>query len=212
MLKDLGDIAVKLSRNPIGIIGLSMVLVYGVAGYVTSSSLLDADDRSKLVWFVILFPVLILGAFYRLVALHFEKLYGPTDFTDEKNFLRFSKRGAIPSDELPSESESATQTRHPIEYKILNTLWTKQVNRWPDMSMVWTFRIYENAPEFLQYCQAAAKLRGEQLIREAIDGQIFLSPSGMAYCKEHYKEFPADQWWPKEQIDQDKLRAHVNGG
>ena len=64
MLKEFGDIAVKLSRNPLGVLSLCFVLVYGIAGLTCASSSLHNEQGSVLVWFVVLFPIAILAAFY----------------------------------------------------------------------------------------------------------------------------------------------------
>ena len=88
MLKDFADAAVKLARNPLGIIGLAFVLVYGIAGLVATSSVFQSEERVVLVWFLVGFPVLILVAFYRLVTTHHSKLYAPSDFKDDASFLK----------------------------------------------------------------------------------------------------------------------------
>jgi hypothetical protein len=80
--------AVKLSRNPLGIIALAFVLVYGVAGFVATSDVFSATERQFLIGFLLIFPVLILAIFYRLVTKHHGKLYAPADFRDDNAFLR----------------------------------------------------------------------------------------------------------------------------
>lgn len=90
MLRDFGDIAVKLSRNPLGVLSLAFVLVYGIAGLVCASSALQAGERLVLVWFVALFPMVAFAAFYRLVTKHASKLFGPSDFSDEASFLAYT--------------------------------------------------------------------------------------------------------------------------
>ena len=92
-----------------------------------------------------------------------------------------------------------------MEYKILNTLWTKQVNKFPDFSKVFTFRINTNSPEYIEYREASSKLMGEKLISETDFGQIHITQAGFEYCKEHYREFPPDQWWPNETINEENL-------
>ena len=62
MLKDFAEAAVKLARNPLGIIGLAFVLVYGIAGVVATSAVFGPQERLVLVWFLVGFPVLILGS------------------------------------------------------------------------------------------------------------------------------------------------------
>lgn len=82
--------AKSLSRNPLGIIALFIVLVYGFAVLLfgLSAEHLDSFERKVLVMFVVLFPVLVLGTFHNLVAKHHLKLYSPQDFKDESNFFR----------------------------------------------------------------------------------------------------------------------------
>ena len=154
MLKDFGDIAVKLSRNPLGVLSLAFVFVYGIAGYICTSSLLQEEERKILIWFIVLFPMFILFAFYRLVTKHNTKLFGPSDFTDESNFLAYSS-GQI-SHEQAEQNQRKSHERSAMELKILNTLWTKQVNFRPDYSKLWTFRINYGVPEFNEFRVASA--------------------------------------------------------
>lgn len=80
----------KLARNPLGIIALFIVLVDAIAGTVlgTTVTTLGQTERMSLVGFVVLFPVLVLGAFYRLVTHHHTKLYAPFDFQSDAGFLQ----------------------------------------------------------------------------------------------------------------------------
>lgn len=87
-LDSFGDIAIRLARNPLGIIGLAFVLVYGIAGYTATSDVFSPDERKIIVYFLVLFPVLIIGVFYKLVTDHHTKLYAPSDFRDDANFLQ----------------------------------------------------------------------------------------------------------------------------
>jgi hypothetical protein len=210
MLKDFGDIAVKLSRNPLGVLSLSFVLVYGIAGVVCTSSVLQQGERLVLVWFVVLFPMVILAAFYRLVTKHASKLFGPSDFSDEANFLAYTSGEISPEQAKSPRGEPSLRTR--MEYKILNTLWTKQVNLAPEYAKLWTFRINYGTPEFFEYRIASSKLIGEGLVGETDNGQIHLTVDGYAYCKKHYPEFPPEQWWPESKIDQHKLQLALGKG
>lgn len=83
-----GKTAQGLARNPLGIIALFIVLVYGFACLVVGASAnLTADDRHPIIWFMVGFPVVVLGVFTWLVAKHHGKLYGPGDYKREENFL-----------------------------------------------------------------------------------------------------------------------------
>jgi hypothetical protein len=99
-----------------------------------------------------------------------------------------------------------TKRRSLMEYMILNTLWTKQVNKWPDLSLFFTFNMNFVSPSETK----AFKEAGDILIREGLitvseNGQYMLTIAGFDYCKKHYKEFPKEQWWPEEQINKENL-------
>lgn len=81
--------ALRLSRNPLGILALFLVLVYGFACLVVGLGVksLSAPERLPLIWFLVLFPVLVLWTFYRLVTRHHRKLYAPGDYKDERLFV-----------------------------------------------------------------------------------------------------------------------------
>lgn len=78
-----------LARNPLGIIALFIALIYGFATLLlgTAAEKLVEAERAPLVWFIVLFPVMVLTAFYRLVTNHHGKLYSPGDYKDDKSFL-----------------------------------------------------------------------------------------------------------------------------
>lgn len=82
------DDAMKLSRNPLGIIALFLVLIYSIA----SLTFLFAKNLSDslipfFVIFILIYPIIVLAAFYRLVTNHHTKLYAPRDFTIPEHFI-----------------------------------------------------------------------------------------------------------------------------
>lgn len=84
-----GDVAQKLARNPLGIIALFIVLVYGFAALVTGfSGSFTSDEKLPLIYFMVIFPVLVLAVFGWLVSRHSSKLFAPGDFRDEQNYVR----------------------------------------------------------------------------------------------------------------------------
>jgi len=88
-VRDLGKIAQGLARNPLGIIALFIVLVYGIAALVTASAgSLTPAERLPLVYFLVIFPVLVLLVFAWLVSKHSGKLFVPGDFKDEANYVK----------------------------------------------------------------------------------------------------------------------------
>jgi CheY-like chemotaxis protein len=90
-----GDMAQKLARNPLAIIALFIVLVYGFAALVTTfSGALATEERLPLIYFLVLFPVLVLGVFAWLVSRHSNKLFAPSDFRNEENYVRMLSASA----------------------------------------------------------------------------------------------------------------------
>lgn len=89
-MKEVLEGAKGLSRNPLGIIALFVALVYGFASLLLglASSNLTCGERLPLIWFVVLFPVLVLAAFYRLVTTYHAKLYSPRDYRDDATFVK----------------------------------------------------------------------------------------------------------------------------
>lgn len=87
--KSFGETAKSLARNPLGIIALFIVLVYGFASLVTAfAGSFTSAERLPLIYFLIAFPVLVLGVFAWLVSKHSGKLFAPSDFKDEENYVR----------------------------------------------------------------------------------------------------------------------------
>ena len=80
--------AKELSKNPLGIIALFIVLVYGIAALVAVSDSFTNTERLPLIYFLVIFPVLVLGVFAWLVSCHSNKLYAPSDYKNEDNFIR----------------------------------------------------------------------------------------------------------------------------
>ncbi|MBU1699048.1 MAG: hypothetical protein KJ970_02385 [Candidatus Eisenbacteria bacterium] len=92
-----------------------------------------------------------------------------------------------------------------MEYKILRTLWTHQVNRYADLGVMFTFRIHMNAMEFMEVREAATKLIRRGYIGETPEGQYVLSLQGLEYCLAHYREFPPDKWFEPAAIEEENI-------
>jgi hypothetical protein len=87
-LGEFGNIAIRLARNPLGIIALLIVLVYAIAGFVATSDNFQPPERQILVWFLVLFPILVVVALVYLVTQHHTKLYAPSDFANPEHFVQ----------------------------------------------------------------------------------------------------------------------------
>ena len=87
-LPSIAGAAKGLARNPLGIIALFIVLIYGFASLTLGiNSTLQGSERLPLVWFLVLFPVVVLFTFGRLVSKHHEKLFAPGDYKSDEGFL-----------------------------------------------------------------------------------------------------------------------------
>lgn len=76
-------------RNPLGVIGLFVSLIYGFACLILGFGIKNfnaPEERLPLIWFIVAFPILILIAFLWLVIKHHTKLYGPADFQNDTTF------------------------------------------------------------------------------------------------------------------------------
>jgi CheY-like chemotaxis protein len=106
-INEFGKTAKSLSRNPLGIIALFIVLIYGVAGLVTAfSTSLTAPEKVPLLWFLVIFPVIVLVDFTWLVCNHSNKLYSPSDFRNEENYVRMQLNAVASLTAANSKSEN----------------------------------------------------------------------------------------------------------
>jgi hypothetical protein len=127
-----------------------------------------------------------------------------------KEYMKVSQ-GQATKETAVLSAEEAKSKRTLMEYMILNTLWTKQVNKWPDLSLFFSFSMNFPIPSENQaFREAGAKLVGEGLIAVAENGQYLLTINGFDYCKKHFKEFPPEQWWPEEQINKENLNKIIS--
>src|SRR5947209_7163766 len=77
------------TRNPLGILALFIALIYGMAALVLEVAVakLAGANQTVLVWFLVIFPVVVLLTFAWLVVKHHRKLYGPADYRSDESFL-----------------------------------------------------------------------------------------------------------------------------
>jgi hypothetical protein len=153
-------------------------------------------------------PLFVGGVF--LMQTVFRKELQEDQFYSEWLNIRAAQGQATQAIAAAAAADSKSQQRTLMEYMILNTLWTKQINKWPDLSVFFTFRMSFPTPfENQAFREAGAKLIGEGLIAETNDGQYLLTISGFDYCKRHFREFPQEQWWPEEEINKENLNRVI---
>jgi len=83
--------ALSLGRNPLGVIALFIVLVYGIAALTLgiAGSNLESNERLPLIWFLVLFPVFVLVVFIVLVIKYPSRLYAPSDFQSDESYMKW---------------------------------------------------------------------------------------------------------------------------
>jgi len=108
-INSFGRTAKGLARNPLGIIALFIVLIYGVTALVTAfASSLTASERLPLIWFLVIFPVLVLVVFSWLVSRHSSKLFSPSDFKNEDNYVRMQMTAVASLTAATAKSDTPT--------------------------------------------------------------------------------------------------------
>lgn len=87
-MENINKVATKLAKNPLGIIALFLVLIYSIACLTFSfSNNIDKSLIQYFVGFILVYPLIVLTAFYRLVTKHHTKLYAPEDFINPEHFI-----------------------------------------------------------------------------------------------------------------------------
>jgi len=94
-VKEFSESAQSFTKSPLGIIALFIVLVYGFASLVVGFGQNLVGHITPLIYFMVFFPVVVFFGFLWLVAKHYNKLYGPSDFKDEENFLKTQLSSAV---------------------------------------------------------------------------------------------------------------------
>ena len=120
-LRNFGDTAKSLARNPLGIIALFIVLVYGFASLVTAfTGSFTSAERLPLIYFLIVFPILVLCVFAWLVSKHSGKLFAPSDFKDEDNYVKMQM--SVVASLTAATAKSDTPTSEAELHKIVEVV------------------------------------------------------------------------------------------
>ena len=91
-LRTFDTTARDLSRNPLGIIALFLVLAYGLASLVViTGGSLTVSERLPVIYFLVVFPVLVLAVFAYLVSFRSGQLYSPSEFKNEDTFVKLQE-------------------------------------------------------------------------------------------------------------------------
>ncbi len=153
--------ATSLARNPLGIIALFIVMVYGIASLVATSDSLAAQDKSILIYFLAIFPCLVLVSFVYLVVSHSNKLYAPSDFKDEKNYIDAISVGS--KEELEEKAVNFGKEVEKITGSIEGEI---EVNIDPRTMVTMQYVNRWNSPDILESRKLLSHITKEKLISD----------------------------------------------
>jgi hypothetical protein len=89
--------------------------VYGFASLVTAfAGSFTSAERLPLIYFLIAFPILVLGVFAWLVSKHSGKLFAPSDFKDEGNYVRMQMAGREMLERLKAYGEIVDREKEAV--------------------------------------------------------------------------------------------------
>lgn len=117
---------------------------------------------------------------------------------------------------LDAQSQRIYKQHTAEQLKILNTLWVGQVNNYPQLNLIFTFKPearIPSSPEVTSFCKAVEGLKQEGLIKREDDGHVGLTMAGLKYCLKRYEEFPSDMYFaqvPLNEMNLEILKGLLN--
>jgi hypothetical protein len=101
------------AMNPVSIIALFAGL--SEASAATALPFLDENNRDIYVWFLIVFPCTLTFLFFLTLNFNYKVLYAPSDFSNEKNFLKIIKNNEF-SLKNDKDEDKALTTVKPVKH------------------------------------------------------------------------------------------------
>lgn len=97
---------ITFAKNPLGIISLFVFFIEAIAT-VSLNIAVETDYAGHIVWFIILFPTLIVLLFFGTLWIKRESLYAPMDFSDPEAFQKLLRPMAQKVDQIAAKQEAA---------------------------------------------------------------------------------------------------------
>ena len=107
---------IKAINNPLTIIAIFSALAE-IAGTV-SLKLVSADSQHIFIWFVMLFPVLIVILFFTTLNFNPKVLYAPSDFRNDESFINVIKGVSAAEVSLTDTENALTEIKKAIDARI----------------------------------------------------------------------------------------------
>lgn len=98
-------------KNPLTIIAI-FAAIAEISGTVVLPFIAPANQATY-VWFLIIFPILLIVLFFLTLNFNHKVLYAPSDYQNEDNFLRSLPRATLAEKVLKIEAEIAEEEREP---------------------------------------------------------------------------------------------------
>ena len=105
------------TKNPLTVIAIFSILTQASAS--VSLPYINKENQEIYVWFLVAFPIALVILFFITLNFNNKRLYSPSDFSNEENFLESNIHAIQPGkechDSLPARSKSAPKkiTDHP---------------------------------------------------------------------------------------------------
>jgi hypothetical protein len=112
--------------NPVRIIALFAAL--SEASAATALPFLHEDNQTIYVWFLVAFPCTLTLMFFLTLNFNYKALYAPSDFSNEKNFIKVSKKTDLSSKDTPQPA-SLKEPAHGNKKKSFSKLLLHPANR-----------------------------------------------------------------------------------
>ena len=97
---------ITLAKNPLGIISLFVFFIEAIAT-VSLNIAIDSVYAGHIVWFIILFPTMIVFLFFGTLWIKRESLYAPMDYSDPKTFQSLLRPVEQKVDQIAAKQEAA---------------------------------------------------------------------------------------------------------
>jgi hypothetical protein len=94
---------------------------------------LQAQERMPLIWFLVIFPILVLAVFTWLVISHSTRLFAPSDFKNEDNFVKLNSELRAAVEEANVTAEQLQRLLRPIlAFSLGQLTYSNRIGRLPD--------------------------------------------------------------------------------
>ncbi len=111
-VRPLGDLVIEKIgpiKNPLTIIAI-FAAIAEISGTIVLPFIVP-ENQSIYVWFLIVFPILLIVLFFLTLNFNHKVLYAPSDYQNEDNFLRSLPRASLAEKVLKIEAEIAEEEK-----------------------------------------------------------------------------------------------------